>query len=466
MKGLDATIVKLSALKVDNDKLRIDSGFFAKTALQSARVISTKKTERFGTIASTLRKGIFDIKSDTYVEVGEGVPFVRIGYMQNGLINSDTTEWISFDAHAREVKTQLHYGDIVLSKTAYAAASFVNIADCNVSQDVIAVRLGSTFKKRFKEGYVVSYLNSKYGMALMSRYFQGNVQQHLSLDDAKKIPIPEFSVKFQTLIDGRFRRADKLRLDAIRNMGKAEAALLANLGLDSWTPSEPLSYVSAFADVIKLGRLDAQFYAPRIRGLIKRLSKTGSTLSAVASPRREKFDRLSCGTFNYIEIGDVDRSGTARSTELACIDAPSRATWLVHPGDIITSTVRPIRRLSAQVLPEQKRFVASSGFVVLKPTNVPPEVLLTFLRLPVVCELMDLFASASMYPAISEADILKLPFPIVDGKAAKAICKAVQQSRVALADAASLLDESKHAVEVAIKGNEAAALLILKQTGG
>jgi type I restriction enzyme S subunit len=137
----------------------------------------------------------------------------------------------------------------------------------------------------------------------------------------------------------------------------------------------------------------------------------------------------------------------------------------VHPNDIITSTVRPIRRLSAQIDPDQNGYVCSSGFVVLEPTGIRPELLLTFLRLPIICELMDLLASASMYPAISEAEILGLPLPSVDDATEKAVVAAVQEGRAAHARAHSLLDAAKRAVEIAIEDSEAAALAYLDKIG-
>jgi type I restriction enzyme S subunit len=97
--------------------------------------------------------------------------------LKGGLINKDTTEWISHAAHKSEEKTKLNYGNIVLSKTAYPAACFVNLNECNVSQDTIAVRFSSAGRKKFKEGYVVAFLNCRFGMPLMAREFQGNVQR-------------------------------------------------------------------------------------------------------------------------------------------------------------------------------------------------------------------------------------------------------------------------------------------------
>jgi type I restriction enzyme, S subunit len=142
-------------------------------------------------------------------------------------------------------------------------------------------------------------------------------------------------------------------------------------------------------------------------------------------------------------------------------EAPSRATWRVRAGDVLTSTVRPIRRLSALVMPEQDGCIASSGFVVLQPREIPAEVLLTYLRLPLFCELMDLHTSASLYPAISETDLLRLPFPNLHVATCNAIVQSGRSAHAARHRARTLLDRAKRAVEIAIEADEATALKFL-----
>jgi hypothetical protein len=133
-----------------------------------------------------------------------------------------------------------------------------------------------------------------------------------------------------------------------------------------------LTYISSSSSAGHAKRLDAEFFAPRIRDLIARLGKAGVTIGDVAPARREKFDAGEPGGFDYIEISDLPGDGTVSSTPLDRADAPSRATWHVRAGDIVTSTVRPIRRLSALIEPPQDGFVCSSGFVVLRPERVTP----------------------------------------------------------------------------------------------
>jgi restriction endonuclease S subunit len=167
-------------------------------------------------------------------------------------------------------------------------------------------------------------------------------------------------------------------------------------------------------------------------------------------------------TFQYIEISGLRSDGTATSEPTPTDEAPSRASQKVHQGDIITSTVRPIRRLSAIIGPDQHEHVCSSGFVVLEPKAIAPEVLLTYLRLPIVCELMDLHTSASLYPAISERDLLKLPIPKIPEKAAQTIITQIRQAHHSRQEAQALLAKAKRAVEVAIEEGEEKAIASLK----
>lgn len=99
---------------------------------------------------------------------------------------------------------------------------------------------------------------------------------------------------------------------------------------------------------------------------------------------------------------------------------------------------------------------------MLNPVAIAPEVLLTYLRLPVVCELLDLHTSASLYPAISECDILKFPIPKVAEKVAREIVDRVRQAHLARHEAHELLDRAKRAVEIAIEQGEAAGTALLK----
>lgn len=459
LKGLEIAELLLSEVQHENEKLRLDSGYFAAPMLAADAIARSypQGHDELGRLFSRFVKGIFDINASAYTD--DGIPFLRILNLRGGAIDDSNIAFIPEAIHQAEAKTALQRGDIVLSKTAYPAASLVTIDRCNTSQDTIATTLSSYGKATYRAETIVAYLNSEIGQRLLWRQFQGNVQLHLSLDDGRKVPVPRFGKKLQDCIAAIFQLSQVARSDGHQRSHQAEMVLARTLGLESWNAPEPLSYVRSSLEAFAAERLDAEYFTPRVLALMKLLGRDGLSIGQVAPARHEAFRASNAGsTFRYIEIGDLRNDGSVESTELATVDAPSRATQLVRAGDVLTSTVRPIRRLSAQVSAADDGAVCSSGFVVLVPTAVSASTLLTYLRLPIVCELMDLHTSASLYPALSEGALLGLPIPRVSEDVQHEVDGHVSAARAAKWRAAQLLEATKRAVEIAIEDGEAAAL--------
>ncbi len=282
------------------------------------------------------------------------------------------------------------------------------------------------------------------------------------LEDMDQIRIPRFSDRFQAAISESVDRSKRSLFESSVETESSTQLLLAGLGLESWQAPEPLSYTLNSQIAFTAGRLDAEYFAPSVSQLLVRLNRDQLNIGDVAPSRHEPFKPNVSGDFNYIEIGNLRGDGTVTADRIPMREAPSRANQFVRTGDVITSTVRSIRRLSAVVSSEQNGAVCSSGFVVLQPTHIAPEVLVTYLRLPIICQLMDLHTSASLYPAISERDLLSLPIPCIEKKTQATICSAVLSARRARDQAAELLESAKRAVEIAIEDSEAAALKYLK----
>ena len=235
---------------------------------------------------------------------------------------------------------------------------------------------------------------------------------------------------------------------------KAETLLLDALGLNNLDAAHAIAYERDFQEVACAGRFDATYFSPRAQGALQIMGRSGKKLGDVARLAKRKFKPQSGEEFRYIEIGDISSDGRTESSLVAGEDAPSRAQWIVRPHDIIISTVRPIRRLSALIEPEQSGFVCSSGFAVLQPRDIEPEVLLVYLRSPIVCEILDLHTTATMYPAIAIDTLLNIPFSTTEPAIAKEIVSKVRASRAARDDAQNLLEAAKQRVEELIKEDE------------
>jgi type I restriction enzyme S subunit len=249
---------------------RLDSEFYQPKYEEVESIVSEfEDTVTLGDIASTFAKGIFDIKAEEYVD--EGVPFVRISNLKNCVISENDIAFITSNRHKAERKTALVKYDLILSKTAYPAASLVQIEHCNVSQDTIAIK--TTCSEAFNV-YLAIYLNTRLGLLQMERIFQGNIQMHLSLTDAKTIRVPVPSEEFQRKIQGLFEQSLQKREESKTLYAEAEALLIRELGLDAIDSDLQCFYEANFSDTTELKRIDAEYWNPKYTNLIKRLKSS------------------------------------------------------------------------------------------------------------------------------------------------------------------------------------------------
>jgi len=458
LEGLEITVARCSEILKDNPVIRIDSEYFSKEARRLLAQLCTCPVKRISQISNAVTDGIH--ASIDFSE-GSGIRLISAKHPKENYFDAGTEE-ISRSQHEANSRTALRRGDVVISTVGTIGNAAVvdrTLLPANTDRHVGIVRL----KKGWEPEFLSTFLMSKYGQFQMRREVTGNVQPSLFISKINDILVPDLPSMFRLGIKQQVERARNNRWSSLTALASAEQALLDALGLANWRPPEPLTYTRSSKDVMAAGRFDSQYFAPRVALLLERLGKDGLAIRDVASSRQERFKPENAGSFRYIEIGDILGNGTVADKEIEMAEAPSRAIWLVKAGDVLTSTVRPNRRLSALVMPEQDGCVASSGFVVLQPKYVAAEVLLTYLRLPIFCELMDLHTSASLYPAISEQDFLNLPFPKVEVKTTEKIVDLVRSSHALRQQSQVLLDRAQQAVEVAIEEGEAAGMAILEE---
>jgi type I restriction enzyme, S subunit len=463
LEGLDVTVIESSDLSNDGTNKRIDSDFFSKhfvaNQLMLLRCVMPK--ESLGEVTTTIDVGHVGPMADEYIE--KGVPLLLTQNVGQFRVDYSNCNRISEAFHQKLKKSQIYPGDCLIARSGTIGnAAFVLDVDPQPlnSADIIIVRADPA---KVTNGFLAAFLNSSAGALQIERFTSGGVQGHINLKSIEHLIVPLPSTQFQNHIQSIVRKGMLGFHEADKIQSQAEQSLLRALGLKGWEPPEPLTYTRRASEALSAARFDAEYFAPRVAQLLTKLSADGLTIRDVAPARHDAFDASKhlADTFDYIEISGLRGDGTATSEVTPTNEAPSRASQKVHKGDIITSTVRPIRRLSAIISPEQHEHVCSSGFVVLEPKAIAPEVLLTYLRLPVVCELMDLHTSASLYPAISERDILKLPIPKIPESAAKEIITQIRHAHQARQEAQALLAKAKRAVEVAIEQGEDQAIVLL-----
>lgn len=169
-------------------------------------------------------------------------------------------------------------------------------------------------------------------------------------------------------------------------------------------------------------RLDVEHYHPKDRKLLERLQANGAKpLGEIADILNETDDfRLaSKGDIRYIAISDID----ARTMQVVSHqtikphEAPSRATYRVRKGDIITaisgaSTGTP-RHATALITEDEDGSICSNGFAVLRNIHgVEPLFLLAYMRTEYYLRQVRRLITGHAIPAISIDDLAKVLVPI------------------------------------------------------
>jgi type I restriction enzyme M protein len=379
------------------------------------------------------------------LEVGE-VPFITVECVDPLDLNLEKSKRIlGRHANGELRRANIVRGDVLITIKRRIANSYPVLFDgplMVVNQDVALFRPNSDFLPSF----VAVVMNSRIGKYQAYRTQTEQINPYLSVTSLGQVLLPQVPFDLQKEVDlvvrehfGQLRRAEE-------QYPEAENIYFQSIGQSDPHTAHDFCFTSDFASLENGRRLDAEYFSPKYQSLLSLLRAGDYEIGDVARPTTHRFQPREGTSFKYIEISDV-ADGIAGWEILNAEEAPSRAQWVVEEGDVITSTVRPIRRLSAIIQRDQTGCVCSSGFLALKPMNIEPEVLLVFLRLKSICELFDLYTTASMYPAIPIRELLRIPIRLPCPTNRKRIVKKVQQSIEARRRARELLAAAIDMVE-------------------
>ena len=242
--------------------IRLDAEFWRPTYLAKEEVIRAGRHVTLGALVSTFKKGIFYILAREYAD--HGIPFYRSSNVGTILPKEVGLAFITSAKHKSEYKTALEAGNLMMVKTGRSGASVVLVPQCNVSQDVIAVKVRH---EQVNPYFLAVYLNTSFGSSEMNRWFQGQVQPHLSLEDARRIWIALVSDEAQAEIETMVKASAHLRSSAESAYEASQRLLESELGLDKLTFQKPMGYTERFSivglgDTFLAGRVDAQCFAP------------------------------------------------------------------------------------------------------------------------------------------------------------------------------------------------------------
>lgn len=440
---------------------RLDAEFYQPKYVENELIIlKFQSTAKLGEITTKFFKGIFDIKAEEYV--ADGVPFVRISNLKNGIIDESGLAFITSERHKIEKKTSLKKYDLILSKTAIPAASLVQIKECNASQDTIAVR--TKWSEDFN-AYLAIYLNTRFGLLQMERLFQGNIQMHLSLSDSRTITIPVPTKEFQSEIRNLFEDSIRKRQESKALYSEAEALLLRELGRDSLDLSPQIAHTANLSEAMKAHRLDAEYFQPkyyRVTDAICQPSHANICLGEIVEPIKNGFDYrefVEDGT-PYIRVGDIKNGrinlDSAVSVPISGKDIGKNVSLRV--GDILFTRKGTFGN-AAVVRQGQDHGIISSEIMLLRlkdnlNTLIIPDYLALFLNSKLGYQQIERRVHGVAYYSITQLDLAEVKISVPPISTQEKIAEKVQKSLSAEREAKNILEKAKNQVEEMILGNE------------
>lgn len=170
------------------------------------------------------------------------------------------------------------------------------------------------------------------------------------------------------------------------------------------------------------GRLDVEHYQPEDLELIKKLQAIGSKLLeeiADILTESDEFRSTSNGDIRYIAISDIDgRTMQIMSQQvIKPHEAPSRATYRVRNGDIVTAiagaSTGTSRHATALVTDNEDGAICSNGLAVLRNIHdVELFFLLAYMRTEYFLRQVRRLMTGHAIPAISINDLAKVLVPL------------------------------------------------------
>ncbi len=450
------SIVNLKTVK-ENSDFRIDAEYFEPSYQKLEKFLSSKETKDLNDYSVFIKKGIFDISPNNYVEEG-GVAFLRSGDLKDEFISSDEIIRITKESHEKEKKTELVTNDLLMAKVGTIGDVAINLRfeKLNFSQNVIGIKI----KKEYKpiSGFLLSFLNCSYGRNQVNRVLSGQVQQKLILEDIKKVKVVNLKDSIQKLISELVSRSYLLKEKSNSFYSQAEQFLLSELGLLDWKPKHTLTFIKNFSATQEAERMDAEYFQPKYEEIIEAVKKYKGgydELGNLVKINDKNFTPKDNEQYKYIELANISSNGEINGyTENFGNELPSRARRKVQKGDLVISTIEGSLESIALITEDWKNALCSTGFFVVNSNKLNPETLLVLLKTKVGQMQLKKGCKGTILTAIDKNELSKIVLPKIDSKTQEEIKAKITEMYEAKKLSKSLLEIAKRGVEMAIEKDE------------
>ena len=473
LEGLEVAEIHLSELE---RTMRIDAEFFGKSFLDAAGCLKQRKTEALTKVAGISDGNHFSI-SDEFQE--EGIPYYR-GQDATGhfFIEQAQPVYIPHKAFAMPHmrRSHLRKGDALLSIVGtigeLSLVSSESEATCNCKLAILR-------PQTIKSGYLAVFLKSRYGQDQIHRLTRGAVQMGLLLEDMDQINIPRFSDRFEEAIEKSVHVAKIILDNSIRYYQQAEQTILRAIGLEDWQPPEVLTYERKAADVFAAGRLDAEHFQEQYFTARRALRDSGAIsfipldeiLTALTNGHTPLHHDLSVGEVPFLCAEHINNFEISYESEKRILEKHHKmelSRTALKEGDVLMTIKGKVGNMAlVEDLSGPVNINQDVALLRFKET-LPLWYVVAFVNSRFGNMFSEQLSTGGINPFLGLGNVRLLEIPRFDDDIMLTIANETKgyahKARHARKQARILLDQAKHAVEIAIEKNEEAAMAFLKQS--
>jgi len=461
LEGLEISEILLSnAISITGEN-RWDSEYYLKKYIVNEAILLKHKTKKLEELSKFVKKGIFDLSPDHYIE--NGIPLIRTSEIKNPTIDFSTNIYISDEVNQGNNKTILLPNDLVFTKIGAYIGDIAllpnNFTQYNFSQNVAGV---SILNKNHSAFYLIFFL-SNLGKNQILRSIMLSGQGKLELNDIRNYRIPIVPDELITKIKIIMKKRENIIKQSQSLYQKAEDLLLENIGLNNYKPSKKSINIKTLKkSFLAKGRLDAEYYLLKYEEIITKVKKQPyeelGNLVGIKKSIEPGSDVYSDTGLPFIRVADYNKFGLSTPDKYLTDSFCKENANLLQDLYLKKETILFSKDGSvgtAYLLKENMEAITSGAILhltVKDKKKILPEYLTLVLNSFLVQQQAERDAGGSIILHWRINEIKEVIIPIVPMDFQKEIANLIKDSFKLRKESEKLLEEAKEMVEKEIEG--------------
>ncbi|WP_020589859.1 restriction endonuclease subunit S [Desulfobacter curvatus] len=422
---------------------RIDSEFYKPNYIEIERNLLNHDNILLKSILKKIDVGHVGSMVQNYCQ--KGIILLQTQQVDQFFLNLNNCVKITPEFHEKLKKSQINKGDILIARSgSFGKASIYLEEDTINSADIIIIDIQESI---ITKGFLLSFLNSRFGSDQLIRFASGGVQGHVNLKILEELLIPIIDSSKQNAISILIEKsyAQKKRSQELYN--QAQRCLEQKLELDNLSRDKSIGYETRFGEILNAFRMDAQCYNPNYIGYEKHLKKNVSYTKLrhliSSMDKGKQMPTASSGSMPYASIKDID--GLELISESYC--SPTKETQIATNGNLLLAiTGATIGKIG--IVNRYDNIAFSGDLLKLEICNdIDPYYLLTVMQSKIGQSQCSRWITGSTNGHLAPKDVGKIVVPRLGEKTEDNISQKVAESLRLKEESKQLLEQAKQMVE-------------------